>query len=211
LANASRNRSASSPVIPQTQAPDSAPPAVAPFADPGPLGLSAFALTTFVLSFANAGLIPTAGAAVLGLALFYGGATQFAAGIWEFANRNTFGATAFCTYGAFWLAFWYLVSTKGNEAAGAGGVGIFLLAFAIFTAYMTIAALRTNGALIAVFALLTLTFLFLAIGEFAGAEGITHFGGYLGILTALVAWYTSFAIVLNSTWKRIVLPVFPRS
>lgn len=166
MANASRNRSASSPVIPQTQAPDSAPPAVA----------------------------------------------QFAAGIWEFANRNTFGATAFCMYGAFWLAFWYLVSTKGNEAAGGSGVGIFLLAFAIFTAYMTIAALRTNGALIAVFALLTLTFLLLAIGELAGAEGITHFGGYLGILTALVAWYTSFAIVLNSTWKkRIVLPVFPRS
>jgi hypothetical protein len=186
-------------------------PAVAPFADPGPLGLAAFALTTSVLSFANAGLVEGAGAAVLGLAAFYGGAVQIIAGIWEFANRNTFGATAFCTYGGFWLAFWYLVSSGGDKAAGPGGVGLFLIAFGIFTLSMTVAALRTNGALIAVFAFLTLTFFALGIGAAASAEGLTRLGGWLGIITALLAWYTSFAGVLNSTYKRVVLPVFPRA
>ncbi|MGN6444754.1 acetate uptake transporter [Amnibacterium sp.] len=181
------------------------------FADPAPLGLAAFALTTFVLSFANAGIIPTAGAAVLGLAAFYGGLGQLIAGIWEFANKNTFGATAFCTYGGFWLAFWYLVSTKGDVAAGGTGVGIFLIAFGIFTLYMTVAALRTTGALVAVFAFLTLTFFALGIGAAAGASGLSVLGGYLGIITALLAWYTSFATVLNSSFKRVVLPVFPRA
>jgi hypothetical protein len=92
-----------------------------------------------------------------------------------------------------------------------GGVGIFLIAFGIFTRYMTVAALRTNGALIAVFAFLTLTFFALGIGAAAGAEGLTRLGGWLGIITALIAWYTSFAGVLNSTFKRVVLPVFPRA
>ncbi|WP_083527628.1 acetate uptake transporter [Curtobacterium ammoniigenes] len=197
-------------VIPQSAPLENAAPAVTPFADPGPLGLAAFALTTFVLSFANAGIIPTAGAAVLGLAAFYGGLGQLIAGIWEFANKNTFGATAFCTYGGFWLAFWYLVSTKGDVAAGGSGVGIFLIGFGIFTLYMTIAATKTNGALIAVFAFLTLTFFALGIGAAAGSSALSHIGGYLGIITALLAWYTSFAIVTNSTFKRIVLPVFPR-
>lgn len=202
---------ASPTVVPQGSPGATAAPGVTPFADPAPLGLAAFALTTFVLSFGNAGLIPGAGVAVLGLALFYGGVVQVLAGLWEFANRNTFGATAFCTYGGFWLAFWYLVSSKGAEAAGGGGVGIFLFAFAIFTAYMTVAALRTNLALLAVFALLTLTFLALSIGAFATSDGWTRFGGWLGILTALVAWYTSFATVLNTTYRRPVLPLYPRA
>jgi len=205
------NRSGSPTVVPQGTPAENATPVVAPFADPGPLGLAAFALTTFVLSFANAGIIPTAGAAVLGLALFYGGAVQLLAGLWEFANRNTFGATAFCTYGAFWMAFWYLVATKGDVAAGSSGVGIFLIAFGIFTLYMTVAALRTNLALIAVFAFLTLTFFALGIGAASSSEGLSHLGGWLGIITALLAWYTSFAGVTNSTFKRVVLPVFPRA
>lgn len=196
---------------PRADTTPAAPTAGAGFADPGPLGLAAFALTTFVLSLANAGIVPTAGAAVLGLALFYGGATQFLAGIWEFAKGNTFGATAFCSYGAFWMAFWYLVSTKGDVAAGGSGVGVFLLGFAIFTAYMTIASLKTTGALIAVFAFLTLTFLALALGALTGATGLTVFGGVLGLITALLAWYTSFAGVTNSTFQRVVLPVFPRA
>ncbi len=204
-------RPGSASVIPQGTPLENAVPAAAPFADPGPLGLAAFALTTFMLSFANAGWIPGAGAAVLGLALFYGGIGQIIAGIWEFANKNTFGATAFCTYGAFWLAFWYLVSSKSDVAAGSGGVGLFLISFGIFTLYMTIASLKTNGALIAVFAFLTLTFIVLGIGAFASSEVITHIGGYLGIITALLAWYTSFAIVTNSTFKRVVLPLFPRA
>jgi succinate-acetate transporter protein len=191
--------------------PTAAPAPARGFADPGGLGLAAFALTTFVLSLANAGLVPTAGAAVLGLALFYGGVVQLIAGLWEFATGNTFGATAFCSYGAFWLAFWYLVSTKGAEAAGSAGVGVFLLAWGIFTLYMTVAALRTTGAILAVFVVLTLTFFALALGELTGTKGLGVLGGYLGILTALLAWYASFATVLNAAAKRVVLPVFPRA
>jgi uncharacterized protein len=191
---------------------DTAPVAsVARFADPGPLGLAAFALTTFVLSMANANFIPGGGVAVLGLALFYGGITQIIAGIWEFANKNTFGATAFSSYGAFWLAFWFLLVSGGAKGAGSAGIGLFLLAWAIFTLYMTFAAIKTNVVLLLVFIALTLTFLFLAIGAFAGSDTISHIGGYLGLVTALLAWYASFAGVLNSTFKRVVLPVGPAS
>jgi hypothetical protein len=178
-------------------------------ADPGALGLGAFALTTFVLSMANAGFVAGAGVAVLGLALFYGGIAQMVAGIWEFAKGNTFGATAFCSYAAFWLAFWFLVSTKGDVAAGSAGVGVFLLAWTIFTAYMTIGAIKTNAVILLVFIALTLTFLFLTLGAFSGSVTMSHIGGYLGLLTAAFAWYGSFATVVNSTFKRVVLPVMP--
>jgi len=180
---------------------------VARFADPAGLGLAAFALTTFVLSFANAGWIPGGGVSVLGLALFYGGIGQVIAGVWEFANKNTFGATAFTSYGAFWLAAWFLL-TSGNKV-DANGVGLFFLAWAIFTLYMTFAAIKTNLIILLVFIALTLTFIFLAIGEFANSETIGHIGGYLGIVTAIFAFYGSFATVLNSTFKRVVLPVMP--
>ncbi|MDQ1548253.1 MAG: uncharacterized protein QOH69_3157 [Actinomycetota bacterium] len=186
---------------------NSDPTPTARFADPGALGLGAFALTTFVLSFANAGWILGAGSAVLGLALFYGGITQLVAGIWEFGNKNTFGATAFCSYGAFWLAAWFLL-TSGNKV-DAAGEGIFFLAWAIFTLYMTFAAIKTNRVILSVFVALTLTFIFLALGAFAGSEVLGHIGGYLGIITALLAWYGSFAVVINSTFKRVVLPVMP--
>lgn len=184
-------------------------------ADPGPLGLAAFALTTFVLSTVNAGWLPaTVEGVVLGLALFYGGAAQFAAGMWEVAKGNTFGAVAFTSYAGFWLAFWYLVAHTDLSGAGKDaekGIGVFLLAWAIFTAYMTVAATRTTGAILAVFAVLTLTFVFLAIGALGGSAGMTKVGGYLGVLTALLAWYASFAAVFNATAKRAVMPVFPRS
>jgi len=179
----------------------------APFADPGALGLGAFALTTFVLSLANANLIPGGGVAVLGLALFYGGIAQLLAGLWEFANKNTFGATAFCSYGAFWLAAWFLL-TSGNKV-DAGGLGLFFLAWAIFTLYMTFAAIKTNLVILLVFIALTLTLIFLAIGGFATNDTMNHIGGYLGIITAIIAWYGSFATVTNATWKRVVLPVWP--
>jgi succinate-acetate transporter protein len=176
-------------------------------ADPGALGLGAFALTTFVLSMANAGFVAGAGAAVLGLALFYGGIAQLVAGIWEFARGNTFAATAFCSFGAFWLAFWFLL-TSGNKVDGPG-IGVFLLAWTIFTAYMTIGAIKVNGVVLSVFVVLTLTFLFLTIGAFSGSETMSHVGGYLGLLTAVLAWYGSFATIVNSTFKRVVLPVMP--
>jgi hypothetical protein len=185
-------------------------PAPAPrFADPAGLGLAAFALTTFVLSFANAGWIPSGGTAVLGLALFYGGIGQVIAGVWEFANKNTFGATAFTSYGLFWMAAWFLLSS-GNKV-DANGVGLFFTAWAVFTLYMTFAALRTNLIILLVFIALTLTLIFLAIGEFSGQESIGHIGGYLGIVTAVLAFYGSFATVINSTFKRVVLPVMPRA
>ncbi len=194
-----------------SSAPTTASP---PFADPAALGLGAFALTTFVLSVVNAGLVPTkVEGVVLGLAFFYGGIAQFAAGLWEFANRNVFGATAFCSYGAFWLSFWFLVQFSAADLppADAGkGVGLYLLAWAIFTAYMTIAAWRVSIAVFGVFVFLTLTYIALAIGEFAGSHGLTVLGGWLGIITALVAWYSSLAVVANFTFKRVLLPVGPR-
>jgi succinate-acetate transporter protein len=183
-------------------------------ADPAPLGLAAFALTTFVLSTVNAGWLPdTVVPVVFGLALAYGGIGQFAAGIWEFAKGNTFGATAFCSYGAFWVSYWWLTGHTSFGTAPAGDVGdalgMYLLAWGIFTAYMSVAATRVSMAVLVVFVLLTLTFLILAWGEFATSTGITKTGGYVGLLTALAAWYASFAGVTAFTWKRQLAPVGP--
>jgi len=184
-------------------------------ADPAPLGLAAFALTTFVLSAVNAGWVPaTVEPVVFGLALAYGGIAQFAAGMWEFAKGNTFGATAFSSFGAFWVSFWWLTAHSGLEKLSAGdagkGVGLYLLTWGIFTAYMTVASTRVSGAVAAVFVLLTATFLVLAWGEFAASDGIHKLGGYLGLITALAAWYASFAGVTAFTHKRQLLPVGAR-
>ncbi|MFC7277555.1 acetate uptake transporter [Paractinoplanes rhizophilus] len=184
-------------------------------ADPGPLGLAGFASTTFFLSTVNAGLLPkSVTAVVLGLALFYGGVAQLLAGMWEFVKGNTFGALAFSSFGGFWLSYWFLVAhVVGGLKADAGdisnAIGVFLLIWTIFTAYMTVAATRVSLAVLAVFAALTLTFLFLTLGEFVD-ESFTKVGGWLGIITAIIAWYASFAAVTNATYKRVVLPVFPR-
>jgi uncharacterized protein len=195
------------------------PPQTAPvlsfgahIADPGPLGLAGFALTTFVLSSFNSGLAPKgAEGVVLGVALFYGGIAQLFAGMWEFAKGNTFGALAFSSYGAFWMSFWYLVAnTTLPKADAAKGIGVFLLAWTIFTLYMTVVASRLSGVLFILFAVLFVTFAFLTVGELGTSPSMTKIGGYLGLITALVAWYASFAGVLNNTAKRIVLPTWPR-
>lgn len=180
-------------------------------ADPAALGLGAFALTTFVLSLSNTGLIPEAGAAVLALAFFYGGLAQILAGVVEFFKGNVFGATAFTSYGTFWMGYWWL-ETNPEVAAAAGslGVGVFLLGWTIFTLYMTIAALRTSGVLIAVFSVLSLAFICLTIGAFSGNHMIHALGGWFGLITAALAWYGSFAIVTNATWKRQVLPMWAK-
>ena len=182
-------------------------------ADPAPLGLAAFALTTFVLSFVNTGLFKVE-PVVFGLALAYGGLAQFAAGMWEFAKGNTFGATAFSSYGAFWISFWWLSGHTDLSGASpsdvSNTVGLYLLAWGIFTAYMTIAASRVSGAVLVVFVLLTATFVVLAIGDFQTSEGITKVGGWLGVATALAAWYASLAGVTAFTHKRTVFPVAPR-
>ena len=196
-------------------APAEPPDPTRSIADPGPLGLAAFALTTFVLSLFNAGLAPEAlEPTVLPLALFYGGLAQLIAGLWEFRKANTFGATAFVSYGSFWIAFAayvQFIEPTIPEADHSTATGIFLVGWTIFTGYMLIASLRTTGALVAVFATLFLTFLLLTIGDLTGVDGIATVGGFVGLLTAIVAWYASFAVVTNATWGRQVLPTAPRS
>jgi|SRR5664279_3712318 len=192
-----------------------APATGAGFADPAALGLAGFATTTFVLSAANSHVMPVSvTGVVLGLAFFYGGIAQLLAGMWEFAKGNTFGALAFTSYGAFWLSLWYLETHPFPATVSAHdanmGVGTFLLVWTIFTAYMLIAALKTNGVVMAVFAVLFLTFIALTIGKYAQSTGWTKLGGWLGLVTAVLAWYGSAAIVANSTFKRVVLPTFPR-
>lgn len=181
-------------------------------ADPGPLGLAGFAMTTFVLSCVNAGLVAKAiEPVVLPLALFYGGLVQLLAGMWEFRKANTFGALAFSSYGAFWLSFAGYVTfiVPGLPAASAGSAtGLFLLAWTIFTAYISIASLRVSGAVAAVVFALLATFILLTIGAYSGAANITNIGGYVGIATAALAWYASFAGVTNATFKKTVLPAF---
>jgi succinate-acetate transporter protein len=182
-------------------------------ANPAPLGLAAFALTTFVLSMVNSGLVSdTAEPVVFGLALAYGGIGQLLAGMWEFKTGNTFGATAFSSYGAFWISFWALVTffvkDIPKDEAGAA-VGLYLWAWGIFTGYMFIASLRTTVAVAVVFFLLTATFIILGIGNSGGSTGIIKFGGWVGLATALAAWYASFAQVLNSTFGRDVAPLGP--
>ncbi|MBS1677265.1 MAG: acetate uptake transporter [Actinobacteria bacterium] len=182
-------------------------------ADPGPLGLAGFALTTFVLSMFNAGLVSKAGEpVVLGVALAYGGLAQFAAGMWEFRTGNTFGAVAFTSYGAFWVSFWAFVTFFAKDIPAehaAAAVGLFLIAWGIFTTYMFFASLRTTAAVALVFILLAITFFLLGIGESNESKGLVEVGGWAGILTAAAAWYASFAAVINSTFRKSVLPVFP--
>jgi succinate-acetate transporter protein len=180
-------------------------------ADPGPLGLAAFAGTTFVLSLMNANLVSDKGiGSVLALALAYGGITQLLAGMWEFRTGNTFGAVAFTSFGAFWISFYLLLKVVPASAITPHGVSLYLWMWAIFTTYMFLASLRTTGAVSLVFLLLAATFILLAIGDMgSGHKSITHAGGYVGIATAIAAWYASFAAVMNSTFGRIVLPVVP--
>src|SRR5436190_12470833 len=187
------------------------PPVAPAIADPAPLGLAAFALTTFVLSFFNAGLVSDKGVpVVLGLALAYGGIAQLLAGMWEFRNNNPFGATAFSSFGAFWISFFVLQQFHAKEipATHLGkAVGLYLIAWGIFTTYMWIASFRVSVAVMLVFLLLAATFFLLGIGNSSGTESIVKAGGWVGIATAAAAWYASFASVTNKTFGRIVLPV----
>jgi uncharacterized protein len=182
-------------------------------ADPGPLGLAGFAMTTFVLSMFNAKLVSSGGEPVVfGLALAYGGLAQLLAGMWEFRTGNTFGAVAFSSYGAFWISFWALVVfyVPKIPAADAGhAIGLYLWAWAIFTTYMFVASLRTTGAVALVFFLLAITFILLGAGNSGNHENVVKWGGYIGLATAAAAWYASFAAVANSTFGRTVLPVIP--
>jgi succinate-acetate transporter protein len=189
-----------------------------PAADPAPLGLAGFALTTFLLSGHNASFIPDL--IWVGPAIFYGGLAQFCAGMWEFRNRNVFGATAFSTYGGFWMGLGLFiilgVDTSKWLATYTGGdltnaLAWFLFSFAIFNTYMLIGSMRVNMAVFGVFLTLEITEILLVIGFFNISHGGTdwwlHAGGWAGIVTAGVAWYTSAAGVWNGVAGRSVLPV----
>jgi uncharacterized protein len=187
------------------------------------LGLAAFALTTFVFSLVNAGLIsPGEGPEnqivnlYLPLALFYGGLAQLIAGLFEFRTGNTFALTGFVSYGAFWIALAVLniFARQFNIAPErlAEAQGWFFLGWAIFTAIMLVAAFGLNAGLITTFVLLLITFVLLTIGDLQGGpEGPgaiwVRLGGYVGILTAIAAWYVAAADVINDTLGRTVLPV----
>ena len=183
-------------------------------ANPAPLGLGGFAATTFILSVINANLVSEAGgiSAVLAVALAYGGIAQLLAGMWEFRTGNTFGAVAFSSYGAFWISVFVLV--RIGPAFSHAGFSLYLYAWTIFTVIMLVASVRTTGVIVAVFTMLAITFLLLAIGQ-ANLTGLQatnttiKIGGWTGIATAALAWYGVLAIVTNSTFGRDVLPVFP--
>jgi len=182
--------------------------------DPAPLGLAGFGITTLMLSVINAGWLPAVDTlGVLAMAIAFGGGAQLLAGMWAFRRGNTFAATAFTSYGAFWFSFFLLVQyflAPIKAAAGAGAeetfVGLYLLSWGIFTAYMFIASFGGAKAVTLVFALLTATFFVLSAGKYMSSESIGHLGGYLGLLTAIAALYASFADVLNANMKRVVLP-----
>jgi uncharacterized protein len=181
-------------------------------ADPAPLGLGAFAMTTFALSIANTNVWGAGAAAALALALVYGGAAQLLAGMWEFVRKNTFGAVAFTSYGAFWISFYVLsrsILPGIRIALAPTAVGVFLLCWTIFTFYMTIASFRVSGAVVAVFVLLTITFVLLTIGAFESMANVTKAGGWVGVATAAAAWYASFAGVVNETFKKTLIPTVP--
>ena len=179
-------------------------------ADPGPLGLAGFALTTFLLSMVNANLVSKSSlGAVLAVAIAYGGIAQLLAGMWEFRTGNTFGAVAFSSYGAFWISFYFLGNVTGKEVTP-HGLALYLFAWGGFTAYMFLASLRTTGAIALVFILLAVTFVLLGLGNIGGGHpNLLHAGGGVGIATAAAAWYASFAAVMNSTFGRVILPVIP--
>jgi len=200
-------------------------------ADPGPLGLAAFALTTFLLSARNAGwMTSTLGDAWLPFALAYGGLAQLCAAMWEFRNRNVVGATGFGTFGAFWigLGLWILLVVNPAIAAIRPAtatatvtainheLGWILLGFAIFTLYATILISQTNTALFTTFFLLFVTLVILCIGQFNAGTALPltptttlKIGGYLGVITAAAAWYTSAAGMSAGIGGKLRLPVGP--
>jgi len=176
-------------------------------ANPAPLGLAGFALTTWMLSLVNAGFYTGASVPmVLALAFAFGGTAQFVAGLLEFPRGNTFGFVAFCAYGAFWWSFALFVKFFATGVP-AGTVAWYLFMWGIFTLYMFIGSLKLNRALQSIFLALFLTFFLLAAGDWTGNPIIHQAGGYLGLITAVLAFYLSAAEVINETHGRTVLPI----
>jgi uncharacterized protein len=181
--------------------------------NPGPLGLSAFALTTFFLSMVNANFVsPGVEPIVFGVALTFGGIAQILAGMWAFRTGNTFAGTAFTAFGAFWLSFWALVQffLKDIPVAQVGNaVGLYLIGWGMFTLVMFVASFRTSRAVNVVFGFLLITFILLGIGNAGAHVTMIHWGGYFGLITAAAAGYTAMAEVTNDTFGRTVMPIKP--
>jgi uncharacterized protein len=182
-------------------------------ANPAPLGLAGFGLTTLVLSIVNANWVgggPATFPVVLGMAFAFGGLAQLLAGMWEFRNGNTFGAVAFSSFGAFWLSFYFLVSFNVAELPKtevAAALGLYLWVWGIFTGCLFLCTFASSRALQLLFLLLTVTFILLGIGNSGGTSSMVHAGGYFGIATAAVALYIFTADVMKATYGRSVLPL----
>ncbi len=178
-------------------------------ANPGPLGLMGFGMTTILLNIHNAGFFSVT-TAIVAMGIFYGGLAQVIAGILEFRKGNTFGTTAFTSYGFFWIALvgiWYLPTSSATVNTDATFLGIFLALWGIFTAFMFIGTLKANRALQFVFASLTVLFALLAIGNISGNHDIIHIAGFEGIICGASAIYLAMAEVLNEQYGRTILPI----
>ncbi|KAL0083926.1 GPR1/FUN34/yaaH family-domain-containing protein, partial [Phycomyces blakesleeanus] len=186
-------------------------------ANPGPLGLCGFALTTFVLSLHNAGAgVPADGphGVVTGLAIGYGGIAQLLAGMWEFKTGNTFGATAFSSYGAFWISFGMMFIPSTNILASYSdpdvlrqSLGYYLLGWTIFTGIMLIASHRSSAGLVSLFFFLFITFILLTVGKLQNSLNSQIAGGAFGIVTAIIAWYNALSGLLTKDSSYFSLPI----
>ena len=178
-------------------------------ANPAPLGLAGFGITTLVLNVINAEIISEESIGmVLPLGLFYGGLAQFLAGMWEAKKNNTFGFTAFSSYGAFWMAYALmkiLVQNGAMDPVPHEGMTVFLVAWGIFSTYMFIGTIKISVALQVAFAGVAILFFLLAWGQHS--HTVHQIAGYEGLLTAGAALYASAAGVINETWGRNLLPL----
>lgn len=198
--------------------PGLAAPSKHKFGNPAPLGLSAFALTTFVLSLVNAGAMGVShDNIVVGLAIFYGGLVQLLAGMWELAVENTFGGLSLGSYGGFWMSFgaisipFFGISDayKNNPIEFENALGFYLIGWAIFTAMLCLVTIKSTVGFFSLFFFLTLTFLMLGIGKLGHSDNCTTAGGVLGIITAFIAWYNAFAGVANEQNSYITVHALP--
>ncbi len=181
------------------------------FANPAPLGLAAFGMTTILLNLHNAGFFAL-GAMILAMGFFYGGLAQVIAGILEFKKGNTFGLLAFTSYGFFWLSLVFIIVAPAmgiTEAPSVTAMGFYLLIWGIFTLFMFFGTLRSNRVLQFIFASLTLLFFLLALSDFTGITLIKTIAGFEGIICGASALYLAMAEVLNENFERIVLPIGP--
>jgi len=181
------------------------------FSNPAPLGLTAFGMTTVLLNFHNAGFYGL-DSMILAMGLFYGGIAQVIAGILEFRKGNTFGTTAFCSYGLFWVSLVFLLlfpALGWGMKSSSGSMAAYLFMWGLFTGLMFLGTLRMNRGLQVIFFSLTILFWILSLGDITGNVIITRIAGYEGIFCGLSAIYVAMAEVLNEVYGRIILPIGP--